>query len=276
MLAPWRKSYDQPRQHIQKQRHYFTNKVLSSQSYGFSSSYVWMWELDHVESWASKNWCFWIVVLENSWESLGLMLLLSHFSRADSMQPHWQQPTRLPCPWDSPGKNTGVGCHFLLQCVKVKLLSRVPRLVTPWTAAYEAPPSMGFSRRVLEWGAIAPGLKGNGNQSWIFIGRTDAKTETAFHPWRFAHLTMQQAWGIGYPLRQVECFETGSGESLQTEGKTTKPVKDSKSQQRSQRAWVVGEVPRFHSFVLGQENMQRERKRKACMFQCSAMIGILL
>ena len=114
---------------------------------------------------------------EYSWESLGLMLLLSHFSHADSMQPHWQQPTRLPCPWDSPGKNTGVGCHFLLQCVKVKLLSRVPRLVTPWTAAYEAPPSMGFSRRVLEWGAIAPGLKGNGNQSWIFIGRTDAECE---------------------------------------------------------------------------------------------------
>ena len=99
---------------------------------------------------------------------------------------------------------------------------------------------------------------------------------SAFHPWRFAHLTMQQAWGIGYPLRQVECFETGSGESLQTEGKTTKPVKDSKSQQRSQRAWVVGEVPRFHSFVSGQENMQRESKRKACMFQCSAMTGILL
>ena len=57
--------------------------------------------------------------------------------------------TRLPCPWDSPGKNTGVGCHFLLQWVKVKvkLLSRVRLLVTPWTAAYQAPPSMGFSRQ---------------------------------------------------------------------------------------------------------------------------------
>ena len=69
MLAPWRKSYDQPRQHIKKQRHYFADKVLSSQSYGFSSSYVWMWELDHIESWASKNWCFWIVVLEKTLES---------------------------------------------------------------------------------------------------------------------------------------------------------------------------------------------------------------
>ena len=66
---------------------------------------------------------------------------------SDSVRPHRWQPTRLPRPWDSPGKNTGVGCHFLLQCVKVKLLSRVRLLVTPWTAAYQAPPSMGFSRQ---------------------------------------------------------------------------------------------------------------------------------
>ena len=52
-----------------------------------------------------------------------------------------------PHPWDSPGKNTGVGCHFLLQCVKVRSLSRVWLLATPWTAAYQAPPSMGFSRQ---------------------------------------------------------------------------------------------------------------------------------
>ena len=50
--APWKKSYDQPRQPIKKQRHYFANKGSSSQSYGFSSSHVWMWELDHKESWA--------------------------------------------------------------------------------------------------------------------------------------------------------------------------------------------------------------------------------
>ena len=50
-------------------------------------------------------------------------------------------------PWDSPGKSIGVGCQFLLQCVKVKLLSRVRLLATPWTAAYQAPPSMGFSRK---------------------------------------------------------------------------------------------------------------------------------
>ena len=67
------------------------------------------------------------------------------------MRPHRRQPTRLPRPWDSPGKNTGVGCHFLLQCMKVKMqvksLSRVWLLATPWTAAYQAPPSMGFSRQ---------------------------------------------------------------------------------------------------------------------------------
>ena len=68
-LAPWRKSYDQPRQHIKKQRHYFANKSPSSQGYDFSSSHVWMWELDYKESWASKNWYFWTVVLEKTLES---------------------------------------------------------------------------------------------------------------------------------------------------------------------------------------------------------------
>ena len=57
-LAPWKKSYYQPRQHIKKQRHYFADKGPSNQSYGFSSSHVWIWELDHKESWAPKNWCF--------------------------------------------------------------------------------------------------------------------------------------------------------------------------------------------------------------------------
>ena len=68
-LAPWKKSYDQSRQHIEKQRHYFANKGPSSQSFGFSNSHVWMWELDYKESWALKNWCFWTVVLEKTLES---------------------------------------------------------------------------------------------------------------------------------------------------------------------------------------------------------------
>ena len=69
MLAPWKKSYDQPRQHIKKQRHYFADKGPSSQSYGFSSSHVWMWELDYTVSWVLRNWCFSTVVLEKTLES---------------------------------------------------------------------------------------------------------------------------------------------------------------------------------------------------------------
>ena len=64
------------------------------------------------------------------------------------MRPHRQQPTRLSRPWDSLGKNTGMGCHFLLHCMKVKTESEVAQsCATPWTAAYQAPPSMGFSRQ---------------------------------------------------------------------------------------------------------------------------------
>ena len=69
MLTPWKESYDQPRQHIKKQRYHFVNKGPSSQGYGFSSSHVWMWQLDYKESWAPKNWCPWTVVLEKTLES---------------------------------------------------------------------------------------------------------------------------------------------------------------------------------------------------------------
>ena len=69
MFAPWKKSFGKPREHIKEQRHYFADKRPCSQSYGFSSSHVWMWELDHKGSWVLKNWCFWIVVLEKNLES---------------------------------------------------------------------------------------------------------------------------------------------------------------------------------------------------------------
>ena len=69
MFAPCKKNYDQPRQHIKKQRHYFADKGPYSQSYGFSSSHVWMYELDHKEGWVPKNWCFQTVVLEEILES---------------------------------------------------------------------------------------------------------------------------------------------------------------------------------------------------------------
>ena len=82
---------------------------------------------------------------------------------SNSVLPHRRQPARLPRPWDSPGKNTGVGCHFLLQCMKVKSKSEVaqscPTLATPWTAAQQAPPSMGFSRQEYQSGVPLPSPK---------------------------------------------------------------------------------------------------------------------
>ena len=69
MLTPWKESYDQPRQHIKMQRHYFASKGPSHQGYGFSSGHVWMWELDYKEGWVLKNWGFWTVVLEKTLES---------------------------------------------------------------------------------------------------------------------------------------------------------------------------------------------------------------
>ena len=75
MLVPWKKSYDQPRQHIKKQRHYFANKSPSSQSYGFSSSHVWMWELeykDYILLSAEELMLLNCGVGEDSWESFGL------------------------------------------------------------------------------------------------------------------------------------------------------------------------------------------------------------
>ena len=69
MLAPWNKNYDKPKWHIKKHRHYFADKGPCSQNYGFSSSHVWMWELDNKEGCVPKNWCFWTVVLEKTLES---------------------------------------------------------------------------------------------------------------------------------------------------------------------------------------------------------------
>ena len=69
LLAPWKESYDKPRKHIKKQRHHFADKHAYSQNYDFSSSHIWMWELDHKKYWTPKTWCFWTVVLEKTPES---------------------------------------------------------------------------------------------------------------------------------------------------------------------------------------------------------------
>ena len=85
-----------------------------------------------------------------SHESTSVLLcyaLLSRFSCVHSVRPHRRQPTRLLRPWDSPGKNIGVDCHFLLQCMKVKSLNHVQLCATPQRAAHQAPSSLGFSRQ---------------------------------------------------------------------------------------------------------------------------------
>ena len=89
-----------------------------------------------------------------------LLLLLLLLSRFDSVQPHRWQPTMLPRPWDAPGKNTGVGCHFLLQCMKVKSKSEVAQsfltLSDPMVCSLSGSSVHGiFQARVLEWGAIS-------------------------------------------------------------------------------------------------------------------------
>ena len=89
-----------------------------------------------------------------------ILLLLSHFSLSDSVQPYRQQPTRLPRPWDSPGKNTGVGCHFLLQRMKVKCESELtqscPTLSNPMDCSLPGSSVHGiFQAGVPKWGAIA-------------------------------------------------------------------------------------------------------------------------
>ena len=81
-----------------------------------------------------------------------------------------RQPTRIPRPWDSPGKNTRAGCHFLLQCrkVKVKSLSRVQLLATPWMVAYQAPLSIGFSRQEY-WSGVPLPSPSSGSKMFLFL-----------------------------------------------------------------------------------------------------------
>ena len=92
MLSPWKKSYNQHRQLIKKQRHYFANKGPSCQSYGFSSSHVWMSELDHKESWAPKNWYFWTAVLEKTLKSPldSKEIQPGHPKRKSVLNIHWK------------------------------------------------------------------------------------------------------------------------------------------------------------------------------------------
>ena len=91
---------------------------------------------------------------------ISMLLLLSHFSRVRPCATPQMAAHQAPPPWNSLGKNTGMGCHFLLQCMKVKSQSEVT-LATLWTAAYQAPPSMGFSRQEYWSGVPLPSPKNN-------------------------------------------------------------------------------------------------------------------
>ena len=110
MLAPWKKSYDKPRQHIKKQRHYFADKSTYSQSYGFSSNHVWMWELNHKESWVPKNWHFWTVELK---KTLGSPLDSKEIkpSNLKEISPEYiaKTDTETPILWSPDVKNWLIG-----------------------------------------------------------------------------------------------------------------------------------------------------------------------
>ena len=131
---------------------------------------------------------------------------------SDSVRPHRRQPTRLPRPWDSAGKNTGVDCHFLLQCMKVKSDSEVaqscPLLVTPWTAAYQAPPSMGFSRQEYWSGVPLPSIIIistilNLYEAGTFLGGSDSEESAcnAGDPGSISGWERSPGEGNGYPLQ---------------------------------------------------------------------------
>ena len=149
--------------------------------------------------------------------------MLSHFSRVRLCVTHRRQPTRLCRPWDSLGKNTGVGCHFLLQCkwkwkVKVKLLSHVWLLATPWTAAYQAPPSMGFSRQEY-WSS--PRCLQKHTRKILLQGKLRQPTGQGTHSWAKGR---RSCWGcpavLGVPCwtKNVQechmCVTPSSGYSL--------------------------------------------------------------
>ena len=117
-LSPWDKSYDQYRQRIKKQRHYYADKDLYNQSYDFSSSFVWVWEMDH-KGWELKNWCFWTVcvscsVLSHS-ATPGTLARQASLSMGFSRQEYWSG-LPFPSPGDLPTQGPNLG---LLHCRQI-------------------------------------------------------------------------------------------------------------------------------------------------------------
>ena len=125
----------------------WTLEVMAASGTKYQTDYILLYIRGNWENWGPSTWRHYCCCCVASVVS-------------DSVGPHRRQPTRLPHPWDSPGKNTGVGCHFLLQCMKMKSESEVaqlcPTLRDPMDCSLPGPSVHGiFQARVLEWGAIA-------------------------------------------------------------------------------------------------------------------------
>ena len=127
---------------------------------------------------------------------------------SDSVRPHRRQPTRLPCPWDSPGKNTGVGCHFLLRCMKVQSESEVaqscPTLSDPMDCSLPGSSIHGiFQARVPEWSAIAFSAKGNRRSKMhsLNMHMQNSEEQAFFNCFE---------WYISLSLGEEEKFQTNS------------------------------------------------------------------
>ena len=143
----WLKRYDKPRQHSKKQRHYFADKDPNAQSYGFSSSHVWILVLDHKEGWMPKNWCFelWFwkrllripcsarissdsILKETNLQYSFSLVQFSHLVLSNSLQPHGLQHTRLPCPPPTPGACSN-SCSWSQWCNPTTSSSVIPSLL---------------------------------------------------------------------------------------------------------------------------------------------------
>ena len=132
---------------------------------------------------------------------------------SDSVQTHWQQPTRLPCPWDSPGKNTGVGCHFLLQCMKVKSEGEVAQSCPTLNDSMDcSPPGSSvhgiFQAGVLEWGAIA--FSNTSRQIYIKQIKKHFSQQFSFRGlWRILRVTSnihKSDWNVDFFYKNTSYF----------------------------------------------------------------------
>ena len=139
---------------------------------------------------------------------------------SDSVQPHRQQPTRLPHPWDSPGKNTGVGCHFLLQCMQVKSESEgaqsCPTLLNPMDCSPPGSSIHGiFQARVLEWGAIAFSKHKLRPYQWLTL-IVELKVTMRNNPLPSGEVG-QILWCVINRLIARECWNLEVGDTVSTE-----------------------------------------------------------